>query len=108
MAFADLVTALDRTTRANLGGEPVIYRPETGESVTASGIFDDRYVAIIEGEAGVEQVGPAVFLRLEDLSTDPEVDNPILTIRGVDYRVRERQPDGMGGVRLLLQLVPGQ
>lgn len=70
------------------------------------GIFDEQYVlAKGDAEAGVEARGPAVFFRLADLPDDPEDDDPTLTIRGVDYRVVERRPDGMGGVVLALRKV---
>jgi hypothetical protein len=103
--FADLVTKIDRAAQESLGGVDVIYTPEFGETVTVQGIFDERYHFVDEGHAGAEQIAPAVFLRVSDLSTHPENDNPTLTIAGVDYRVRERQPDGLGGIRLLLHRV---
>lgn len=106
MAFADLVAQVDRAALSTLGGEPVTYAPEVGSAVEVTGIFDAQYVLAKGGaEAGVEALGPAVFLRLEDLPVDPEEDEPTLTIGGVDYRVTERRPDGMGGIVLALRLV---
>lgn len=106
MAFADLVTALDRVTRSHLGGTTVTYRPEPelSDPVQVQGIFDANFVFVDQGEAGVEQRGPAVFLRLEDLPVHPDDCDPRLTIGGVDYVVRERQADSLGGIRLLLHL----
>ena len=102
--FADLVAAADRAAQAALGGETVTYAPEVGDPVDVTGIFDELYVlAKGSAEAGVETLGPAVFLRLEDLPTDPDDDEPTLTIRSVDYRVTERRPDGMGGIVLALR-----
>jgi hypothetical protein len=90
---------------------PVGYRANGGEPVEPApvGIFDEHYV-LVQGDAhaGVESVGPAVFLRLEDLPGDPDLDDrelTIVTIRGVDYRVKEVKPDGIGGVVLTLRKV---
>jgi hypothetical protein len=102
MSFADLVAAADRAAQAHLGGIDVVYQPAAGDPVTVKGIFDDAYVLTDHGETGTELLGPAVFLRLEDLPIHPEQDDPILTIEGRDYRVRARQDDGLGGIRLLL------
>lgn len=104
--FADLVAEMDRTAQADLGGVSVIYQPESGDPVMVSGIYDAMYVlAKGDAEAGVETLGPAVFLRLEDLPVDPEQDDPIITIGGAVYRVTERRPDDLGGIVLALRLV---
>ena len=105
MSFADFVAAADRAAQVHLGGVPVVYQPEDGDPVTVQGLFDEQYLLLGGGEAGVEQAGPAVFLLLEDLATDPEAEDATLTINGRDYHVRERQPDGVGGIRLLLYRV---
>ncbi len=106
MAFSDLVALVDRAAQAALGGELLTYTPEAVGPVEVTGIFDEQYVlAKGTAEAGVETLGPAVFLRLEDLPTDPEDDEPTLTIRGAVYRVTERRPDGMGGIVLALRSV---
>jgi hypothetical protein len=105
VTFAELVESTDRAAQAHLGGESVTYQPAVGPAVPITGIFDLAY-ALAKGspEAGVETLGPAVFLRLEDLPADPEEDEPALTIRGVVYRVVERLPDGgMGGIVLALR-----
>ena len=105
MAFADLIAATDRAVQAHLGGEPVIYQPAAGASVPVTGIFDASFVFVQQSgvQAGVEAVTPAVFLQLADLPTDPKQDDPILTIGGVDYRVWERQPAGLGSIVLALR-----
>lgn len=104
--FNRLVERVDRAAIAILGGEPIVYTPQGGAGVTIMGLYDSAF-AIAKGsaEAGVETQGPAVFVRFDDLPTDPEVDDPILTIRGVDYRVIERIPDGIGGIVLALRVV---
>jgi hypothetical protein len=102
MAFADLVASIDDAVREHLGSVSVEYQPESGDAVEVDGLFDANYVLVDEGNAGVEQVGPAVWLKLDDLPVHPDDDEPQLTIAGKLYRVRERQPDGMGTIRLLL------
>lgn len=104
MSFADLVAVTDRAVQGLLGGVEVTYAPAVGAPVQVTGMFDENYLLVIPGDAGVEQVGPALFVRLEDLPIVPEDDDPTITIDGKIYRVRERQTDGAagGGIRLLL------
>lgn len=106
-SFDELVSAVDRATMRVFGERvPVVYEPEDGAPVEVTGIYDEQYVlAKGAAEAGVETLGPAVFIRLEDLPADPEEDEPTLTIRGKTYRVTERRPDGMGGIVLALRIV---
>lgn len=104
--FAALVELIDRSVLDVLGGEAVVYQPADDDPVEVTGVFDARYVlAKGDPEAGVETLGPAVFLRLDDLPTDPELDDPILIIRALEYRVIERRTDGIGGIVLALRLV---
>ena len=112
MGFPDLVAQADRAVQEHLGGVAVTYEDEFGEVVEVQGIFDETYTLADGGQAGVEQVTPAVFVLISDLPVPPDEDaeevrtqiqdEPLVTIRGKKYRVRERQADGMGGVRLLL------
>lgn len=115
MTYAGLVANADRAAQKLLGGELVTYTPQAGGPEEVTGIFDAQYV-LVKGtaEAGVEARGPAVFLRLEDLPTDPEQDEPTITIHAAAnrpaelvgaYRVRERMPDDMGGIVLGLRKI---
>lgn len=106
MAFPDLVAATDRAAQEHLGGVSVTYAPEVGDPVVVQGLFDEQY-RLADDEPGSEQTVPAVMLRLSDLPVDPVDDDPTLTVEGVDYSVRERQADGMGGIRLLLRRASG-
>lgn len=106
MSFDELVALTDRAALSALGGEIVTYQPSEGDPVEVTGIFDEQYVlAKGNAEAGVEARVPAVFFRLSDLPVDPEVDEPTLTIRAVNYKVTERRPDGLGGIVLALRRV---
>jgi hypothetical protein len=97
--FAELVAGMDRAAMERLGGVPVLYQPEVGAPVPVTGIFDEQFV-LVKGdiEAGTEALGPAVFLRLEDLPVDPKLDKPTLIIGGQLYKGRERHRDGFGGI----------
>lgn len=102
MSFRDEMERTDLGVRGVLG-DPVLYAPSVGSPVTVEGIFDSVYVRVDLGQPGISSSGPAVFLRLEDLPSNPK-DDPaaVLTIYGVTYVAHEVLPDGIGGVRLLL------
>lgn len=105
MGFAELLAAVDRTARRQLGC-PVVYTPGAGSPVTVNGIFDRTYVRDDLGTPGVATSGPAVFLTIADLTSNPITDAAAtVTIAGLTYTCHEPQPDGMGGVILLLHLV---
>lgn len=101
MAWPTLLAAADRAALGILGG-PVRYAPANGQPVDVVGIFDAAYVRAEVGDVAMVSSGPAVFLMLADLPSDPEVDTPTITVGGVQYRVREPRKDGQGGVLLLL------
>src|SRR5574343_1839729 len=100
MAFSDLVADADRAVQDHLGGVTAIYQPENGEAVDVTVMFDRSYQREDgNAHAGVEELSLAVFVRVDDLPIHPDEDEPRLTIDGEEFRVRERQPDGMGGTR---------
>ncbi len=107
MAFTDRVDAMDRAAQDHLGGITIEYKPAVGPPCNPVAIFDENYVLTDPTNLHVEQVVPAVWLKLEDLPKHPDDDDPVLTICGKRYTVRERQTDGAagGGIRLLLHLV---
>lgn len=108
MAFSDLVESLDLATQTHLGGESITYLAGDGSgSVTLTGIFDEVAIVTDFGEAPADQLEPAISVRIDDLPTDPETDDPTITIRSVDYKVRTCQPDTISGLmRLLLVKAP--
>jgi hypothetical protein len=107
MSFVDLLESTDRTVMRTLGEKSedatIVYASGVGAAVPVDGVFDAAYRRENAGEAGVSTSEPAVFLRLEDLPSDPRTDSPTVTINGTAYAVREVEPDGDGGVRLFLQ-----
>jgi hypothetical protein len=105
VGFSELLATVDRAVRKTLGGS-VTYSPTSGSPVTVDGVFDAAYVRVDLGQAGVSSSGPAVFLRLSDLPSDPSTDaTATVTVSGVTYTVHEAQPDGLGGVLLQLHQV---
>jgi hypothetical protein len=104
MAFPALLAAADRAA-LHLQGGPVRYTTSAGVAADVEGIFDATYVRSDAGPTGVVSFGPAVFLRLSDLPSDPDADQPVLLIAGVTYRVAEPKKDGQGGVLLMLHQV---
>jgi hypothetical protein len=103
VGFRDTLAAADRLARETLG-EPVTYTPGVGDAVEVDGIFDAAHVEVDPaGQPGVTTQGPAVFLTLDELTSDPETDtDATVTIRGVEYTAHTVRPDGQGGVFLLL------
>lgn len=103
MTFTALLAQADARALETLG-EEVTYTPGAGSAVTATGIFDAQYQRLEVGTAGVSSRGPAVFMLLSDLPGNPVTDEEAtVTARGVVYSVKEAQPDGQGGIVLLLQ-----
>lgn len=104
MGFADLIARVDAAALQHLGGEDIVYQPAVGDPSTVSGIFDPGYVANQYGFAGPEHYDPFCFFVVADLPTNPDTDEPTITVRGTAYKVRERIRDGLGGIRLNLYL----
>lgn len=101
-----LLAQVDAAVLESPLAEEVTYTSGTGTAVYPRGVFDALYVKADVGEVGVSSAGPALFLRLADLSSDPETDlSAQVTVDGTEYMWREVQPDGQGGVLLLLHEV---
>lgn len=101
MGFAESLATGDVAVRELLGST-VTYSPSSGSPVDVSGVFDAAYIRVDAGQAGISSSGPAVFLTISDLPSDPTTAVATVTVAGTTYSVREAQPDGMGGVLLLL------
>jgi len=106
MAWTDDLARTDKAARKILGSD-VLYTPGVGSAVTVRGVFDERHrLPGGPSEIDVDRGwGPAVFLTLADLPTDPETDTATITIGGVAYTVHETHKDGLGGVLCLLNKV---
>lgn len=105
MDFLDQIARVDRAVQDRLGGVTVVFRPDHEDSIEIVGMFDEQYLLAEEGHPGVESVAPVLFVRLEDLLVELDDDEPTVEIDEKTYRVVERKPDGVGGVRLRLHRV---
>jgi hypothetical protein len=106
MDFTAHIARVDAKVTGGPTGGPVTYTPGVGTAVDVRGVFDALYEKVEAGNTGVSSSGPAVFLRLSELPSDPSDDvDARVTVAATEYKVREAQPDGMGGVHLLLQVV---
>lgn len=101
-----LLTQVNAAVLASPLAQEVTYTPGAGAAVVVRGIFDALFTRVDAGEVGVSSAGPAVFVRTTDLPSDPRVDlSARVTADGRQYTIREVQPDGQGGVVLLLHEV---
>lgn len=103
MSFDAAILAAARAALVHLGGA-VTYTPGVGDPAAVRGIFDATFVLVdTNSNAGVASEGPAVFLVLADLPSDPETDEDArVTVAGTTYRAHTVKKDGQGGVLLLL------
>lgn len=102
MDFGAALARADRATVDHLGDE-ITYSPGTGSPVTVSGHFDALYRREDASQAGVATTGPAVFLLLEDLPSDPATDAGVtVTVAATLYRPAGVEKDGKGGVVIRL------
>ncbi len=102
MSWAALLATADRAVAARLG-QDVTYAPAVGASVVVTGIYDAAYLAADPGEPGVSTTSPAVFLILSDLPTDPDDDEPTITVGDEVFEVVAVKKDS-NGAGVLLQL----
>lgn len=82
--FSDDSDAITYTSAVAIGG------PYTIEAS-----FDGHFVEVDLG-TGIADVRPKIMLRLADILPDFPAQGDKVTIRGVDYRVIEVQPDSHG------------
>ena len=87
-------------------GSAVTYTPGGGAPQQVRGVFESAYARADAGNPGISTAVPAFFARVSELASNPMVDlEALVTVDGTVYRIREVQPDGLGGVVLLLHLV---
>lgn len=103
MPWDSLLATADRAVASGLGRD-VTYAPAVGSPVVVKGIYDAAHLETTGGFAGVTTSTPAVWLQLADLPTDPEADEPTITVGVKSFTVSEVHKDGNGaGVTLLLR-----
>ena len=84
-------------------GIPVRYNPSDGDPIDTIGIFDAAHEAVEIDTAGVAVSNrrPVLDFRCKDLGIEPEA-GEIVEVNDSTYQVIDVQPDGQGGVRLIL------
>ncbi len=72
----------------------------TYNSGTIQGIFDNEFIASVEGEVGIESTIPQVLVKSSDVASASHDDT--MTIDSVVYNIIGIQPDGTGLTLILL------
>lgn len=106
MSWSDKVNnVLGACTSGGAFGEFVIHTPTVGAAQSIRGIWSDVYLTV-EPDTGIQIMSgePNIGARLLDFETAPKKDDIIIR-RGVNYRIRVPEPDGEGGVTLVLEKV---
>lgn len=104
MDFAELLHDADAQVQSHLGNS-CVYVPSAGPEVAVPCVFDAAYVLAEPRGPGVSSNAPAIFVRAEQLPAGWEADVGATVRRGaVTYSINEAQPDGQGGVLLLLHV----
>lgn len=90
------------TSRAAFG-TLVTHIPKIGSTQDLRGVWDDTYL-VVNPEDGVAVMSsdPQVGFRESDFKTKPQKGD-VLQRRGKRYFVRAIEPDGQGGVTLILE-----
>ena len=105
MTMGAIIEVMDDAITERLSsGEAISYRSGTLETaVDVPGIFDSSFVLSSDGELGVIDTSPVVFVRLSALPSDPSNDpNAYVTVDGTVYEIAEARNDGQGGTLLIL------
>lgn len=98
-ALADLANVATRNTF----GQSVTYTPQVGSAFTFTAIRDELHLQERVGQSKINESTTEIRLavRLVDMDTQP-TQGDTLSTGGLDYEVRDVQPDGQGGASLLL------
>ena len=91
-------------------GEPVTYTPVAGSPFPISGVFDNAYRDVSQGEFGTDVISvyPVLGVNLADFSAPPiQGDQLTIASNGKTYAVREPRPDSHGGALLILNYLSG-
>lgn len=109
MGFADALAVGTISLKRTLGDDhEITYVPSVGDPEVVEGIFTEPYQGVDIGErgGGISTEKPTCYLTLSELPSDPEVDTLArLLVDGTKYRWTDSQPDGAGGILLILNEV---
>lgn len=83
-------------------GDSAEYAPVSAPSYPLAGVFTNAHTEVQPGQSGYSTTRPAFDVRLADMEDEPR-QRDRLTVGGVEYEVWDHQPNGQGGIRLLLR-----
>lgn len=99
--WADFTERIQLANQAKLGVDAT-YTPFGGAPVAIRGPFSAAAARVeFAGDVAVESRRPILSVHLADLAAKPARGDAV-TVRGVDYLVREVQEDGEGDANLIL------
>ncbi|HET6606741.1 MAG TPA: hypothetical protein VFG62_08745 [Rhodopila sp.] len=119
VTYTPLIPTLDTSGKPtfNADGTPA---GTFGTAYAAEGVFDDAYVEVTPGGGGpfpstdsmefgavggITEARPVLGVQLSAMQTQPNQGDKI-AINGVNYTVKEPQPDGHGWALLILNIAP--
>jgi len=70
--------------------------------VSVTGIFDNGFAGSAGSQFGVESTSPSLTCKVADL-TGGYAEGAAVVVDGVNYTVRDPQPDGLGMITLTLR-----
>jgi hypothetical protein len=83
-------------------GETVTYTPDGLPAIEISAIFDQEFQQVDPSTGSlVVSTQPMIGVKEDDLPQKPSKGDRV-SIRGIEYRVVDYQPDGQAACRLLL------
>ena len=101
MAFSDLTDAVLSACN-DAFGESVSYTPQGSSLVAITGIFNAESAELDPG-TGIPVLSkiPTLGVKTSDIGGDPKIGD-LVTVRSVNYKVRDFDLDGEGGATLRL------
>lgn len=91
------------TRTGAFGDDTFIFTPAVGDSQTFSGIWSATYLEV-DPEQGIQVMtdDPNVGARISDFAVQPKKGD-LITYKGNSYKIRAPEPDGEGGITLVLE-----
>lgn len=84
-------------------GESVEYSYNGGAAISIRGVFDSAHIAVDpDTGASISTTDPLLGIKAADLPGKPTKSDTV-TVHGIAYRVIDSQPDGQGGINLILK-----
>jgi len=108
MAFKDcLITDLDVFINLDEFAIPVVYNSPKNSIVgkVINGIFTDEFEVDSPGtEISVQSLAPVVRVKTLDIPNEKVRPGDFVTIKSIDYVIKDDQPDGTGITDLILKI----